>query len=95
VVDAAAALRRCNVVEASYAAYDFMTALGLLALGHMWLRIATASIAANTPESAGENVNRLARARHFMSCYLPRVAICVERVKADKGDLMAMSVDAF
>jgi hypothetical protein len=72
-----------------------MTALGLLALGHMWLRIAKAAIASNAQEGEGAKIARLARARFFMSRQLAGVATCLERVKAERDDLIRLPVDAF
>jgi len=76
-------------------AYDFMTMLGLVALGYMWLLIAAAACAENSVLEEDEVDAKLARARFYMQRLLPEVAACRSRVLAGAADLMRLPVEAF
>lgn len=94
VAAVAETLIAADVEDAGYGAYDFMTALGLLALGHMWLMIARAAVTADAPEDVRDMRARLTKARFFMSRHLVDVAACLARVRAATDDLRNLAVDA-
>src|SRR5882762_48470 len=75
-------------------AYDFMTMLGLVALGYMWLLIAAAACAENSVLDEDEVDAKLARARFYMQRLLPEVAACRSRVLAGPAPMMRLSVTA-
>src|SRR3546814_18560356 len=58
-----------------------MTALGLLALGHMWIKISKAAVAPGG-EHRAERDERLARAGFFMTRHLAEVPPCLGRIRA-------------
>jgi acyl-CoA dehydrogenase len=92
VVEAAQHLLAGRPEDAGYDAYDFMTALGLLALGYMWVRIGTAL---PSDKQIDETTFRMARARFFMSHHLPKVATCLRRIKADCEAIRRLPIEAF
>ena len=94
VVEASEILLGNDIDDAGYGAYDFMTALGLLALGHMWLKIAKATLAQGSEQRA-ERDGRLARASFFMTRHLAEVPACLERIRATSYDIRKLPVEAF
>jgi alkylation response protein AidB-like acyl-CoA dehydrogenase len=95
VVEAAAHLLAIDRDDAGYGAYDFMTALGVLALGYMWILISTAAVRSGVIAQQEETPFRLARARFFMSHHLTKIGACLKRVKADAEEVSRLPAEAF
>jgi len=94
VVEASEILLGNDVRDAGYGAYDFMTALGLLALGHMWIKISKAAVAPGG-EHRAERDGRLARAGFFMTRHLAEVPACLGRIRATGDGIRKLPVEAF
>jgi hypothetical protein len=75
--------------NAGAGATDYMHLFGLVALGHMWARIAVA--AADRPERAAD----LIAGRAFMERAMPETALRLARITAGADTLMAMPAEAF
>ncbi|MBN9023561.1 MAG: acyl-CoA dehydrogenase C-terminal domain-containing protein, partial [Rhizobiales bacterium] len=75
-------------------ATDYMHLLGLVALGHMWGRIA---VAVRDKGEAASEVQRddLAFGRAFMERSMPETALRLARIEAGAGTLMAIPDAAF
>jgi alkylation response protein AidB-like acyl-CoA dehydrogenase len=91
IVEASAYLLAARPDDVGYGAYDFMTALGLVALGYMWVRIVLADDVQRNDTSAV----RLARAIFFMTHHLPVVTTCLRRMTADAGIISKLPATAF
>jgi alkylation response protein AidB-like acyl-CoA dehydrogenase len=75
--------------NAGAGATDYMHLFGLVALGHMWTRIAVVSW--NRPERAAD----LVAGRAFMERAMPETALRLARITAGADTLMAMPAEAF
>ncbi len=86
-----------NPDEAGAAASDYLRALGLLALGLMWGRMAEVaqSRLAERPANADFYERKLALARFFMDRMLPDVQSLVAKVRAGGESMLAMPAEAF
>ncbi len=78
--------------HAGAGATDYMHLLGLVALGHMWARMAGMALAA--PEGEFQR-NKLATARFFMQRILPETALRRARIEAGAESTMALPASAF
>jgi len=93
--DAAAVLMSMETVDTGAVAYDFMTGLGIVALGFMWLKIARASVGVGGVEPEGVDAGRMRRAEFFMRCYLPDAAACVARIRSADPTMMKLDIGVF
>jgi len=75
--------------NAGAGATDYMHLFGLVALGHMWARIAAAS--SGKPEHAAD----LIAGRAFMERAMPETALRLARITAGADAVMAMPAEAF
>ena len=83
--------------NAGAGATDYMHLFGLVALGHMWARIAVAAnarIAANDPD-AERLKGELMLGRAFMERAMPETALRRARIEAGSDTLMQIPEDAF
>ncbi len=83
--------------NAGAGATDYMHLFGLVALGHMWARIAVAAerkIAAGDPRSDELKADLLI-GRAFMERTMPETAVRLARITAGAETLMAVPADAF
>lgn len=79
------------------AAYAFLDLMGTLALGWMWLKLATAATQAGQ-EGQGDPrflAAKATTARFYMARFLPDTQALRRRIEAGAGPLMALPVDAF
>ena len=82
--------------NAGAGATDYMHLFGLVALGHMWLRMAGVAARLERGGSATRHVAaKLPLARFFMDRMLPETAACLSRIKAGAEGLMALPAEAF
>jgi hypothetical protein len=86
-----------NPNNAGAAAYPYMTLMGVVCLGLMWLRMAKASAAA----LAGGNGNadfhksKLATARFYADRIMPQSNAERRKIEAGADSLMALPAEAF
>ena len=82
--------------HAGAGAMSYLHLMGLVALGHMWLQMAKASLAAldgGTADPAFHDA-KLLTARYFSEQWLPGTALHRARLEAGSATLMAMPADA-
>jgi alkylation response protein AidB-like acyl-CoA dehydrogenase len=87
-----------NPNNAGAAAYPYMTLLGTVCLGLMWLRMARASteaLANGGAEDAAFHHAKLTTARFFAERILPDTGALRRKLEAGAETLMALPVDAF
>jgi acyl-CoA dehydrogenase len=81
-------------VNGAAGASDYMHLLGLVALGHMWGRIAAAIHAKGDAATENER-NDLLFGRAFMERAMPETALRLARITAGADTIMAIPEDAF
>ncbi|HEY0413924.1 MAG TPA: acyl-CoA dehydrogenase C-terminal domain-containing protein [Allosphingosinicella sp.] len=86
-----------NPNNAGAAAYSYMTLLGTVALGLMWLRMAKASTAAlaNGTEDKAFHEAKLITARFFAERVMPETGSLRRKLEAGAESLMALPAEAF
>ncbi len=86
-----------NPLNAGAAAYPYMTLMGTVCLGLMWLRMAKASTAAlaDGAEDRAFHQAKLITARFFADRILPETAALRRKLEAGAESLMALPVEAF
>jgi hypothetical protein len=86
-----------NPNHAGAAAYPYMTLMGTVALGLMWLRMAKVSGAAlaNGADDRAFHEAKLVTARFFAERVLPETGALRRKIEAGSDTLMALSVEAF
>jgi len=86
-----------NPNQAGAAAYPYMTIMGIVCLGLMWLRMAKVSSEALSNGSAGDSFheNKLATARFFAARVMPETLSLRRKVEAGADTIMALPADAF
>jgi alkylation response protein AidB-like acyl-CoA dehydrogenase len=86
-----------NPNNAGAAAYPYMTLMGTVALGLMWLRMAKASAAAlaNGAPNADFHRNKLLTARFFADRILPQTNAERRKLEAGAESIMALPAEAF
>jgi len=86
-----------NPNQAGAAAYPYMTMMGIVAVGLMWLRIARAAgaaLAAHAPDR-GFYETKLATARFFADKVMPETGSLRRKLEAGADSLMAIPAEAF
>ena len=75
----------------------YLHLMGLVALGHQWLLMAGAALAAldGAPADAAFYENKLITARYFASHQLPETAVHRARVEAGAANMMALDAASF
>lgn len=84
--------------NAGAGAHDYMHLFGLVALGYMWVRIASvaqAKLAAGQDGAADPMKARLITARFFMERMLPETGAHLARIQSGAGSLMELPAEAF
>lgn len=86
-----------NPNHAGAAAYPYMSLMGIVGLGLMWLRMAKASAEAlaNGTEDKAFHETKLATARFYAERVMPESNALRRKVEAGAGSLMALPVEAF
>jgi hypothetical protein len=86
-----------NPNNAGAAAYPYMTLLGTVALGLMWLKMARASTAAlaNGTEDRAFHEAKLVTARFFAERVMPDTGALRRKLEAGAESLMALPAEAF
>jgi alkylation response protein AidB-like acyl-CoA dehydrogenase len=86
-----------NPNNAGAAAYPYMTLMGIVSLGLMWLRMAKASSAAlaNGAEDKPFHEAKLVTARFFASHVMPETGALRRKIEAGAETLMALPAEAF
>ncbi len=86
-----------NPNQAGAAAYPYMTMMGIVSVGLMWLRIARAATAAlaNDAPDRGFYETKLATARFFADKVMPETGALRRKLEAGSESLMAIPADAF
>jgi alkylation response protein AidB-like acyl-CoA dehydrogenase len=86
-----------NPNNAGAAAYPYMTLMGTVALGLMWLRMAKASgeILANGAEDRAFHEAKLTTARFFAERVMPETNALRRKIEAGAESLMALPAEAF
>jgi alkylation response protein AidB-like acyl-CoA dehydrogenase len=86
-----------NPNNAGAAAYSYMTMMGILCLGLMWLRMAKASQAALASGSGNADFHRhkLATARFWADRVMPETNAHRRKIEAGADSIMALPVEAF
>jgi alkylation response protein AidB-like acyl-CoA dehydrogenase len=86
-----------NPLNAGAAAYPYMTMMGTVCLGLMWLRMVRASSAALVEggEDAAFHEHKLITARFFAERILPDTASLRQKIEAGAESIMALPADAF
>jgi hypothetical protein len=87
-----------NPDNAGAGSVDYMHAMGLVALGYMWLRMAdTASqqLKAGANGSTEFLENKLRSAKFFMERLMPETSAHLARIESGAETMMDMPVDAF
>ena len=86
-----------NPNQAGAAAYPYMTMMGIVAVGLMWLRIARAAAAALAAGSGerGYYEAKLVTARFFADRVMPETASLRRKIEAGADSLMAIPAEAF
>jgi alkylation response protein AidB-like acyl-CoA dehydrogenase len=84
--------------EAGAASTDFLRLFALVAMGHMWARMAKAAqVKLKTPGTADRAFfeAKLATARFFMARMLPDTSSLLAKMQAGKASMMALPAEAF
>jgi alkylation response protein AidB-like acyl-CoA dehydrogenase len=83
--------------QAGAAAYPYMTMMGIVSVGLMWLRIAKAaqSALANGTQDRGFYEAKLVTARFFADRVMPETSALRSKIESGADSLMAMPADAF
>jgi acyl-CoA dehydrogenase len=81
--------------NAGAGATDYMHLFGLVALGYMWCRIASAAKAKMANGADARMAQRLTTGRFFMERLLPAGAAHLARIKAGASSTMALPLEAF
>jgi hypothetical protein len=84
--------------NAGAGAHDYMHLFGLVALGYMWVRIASVAqgkLAAGTDGAADPMKARLTTARFFMERMLPETGAHLARIQSGASSLMELPAEAF
>ncbi|MBX3562146.1 MAG: acyl-CoA dehydrogenase C-terminal domain-containing protein [Sphingomonas sp.] len=86
-----------NPNQAGAAAYPYMSLMGVVCLGLMWLRMARASAAAlaNGTEDPAFHEAKLATARFYAEKIMPESNALRRKIEAGADSLMALPVEAF
>jgi hypothetical protein len=86
-----------NPNHAGAAAYPYMTMMGIVAVGLMWLRMARTATAAlaNGTSDRGFYEAKLVTARFFADRVMPETAALRRKLEAGADSLMAMPAEAF
>jgi hypothetical protein len=86
-----------NPNNAGAAAYPYMTLMGVVGLGLMWLRMAKASAAAlaNGGEDKDFHEAKLVTARFFATHVMPETGALRRKIEAGAETLMALPAEAF
>jgi hypothetical protein len=87
-----------NPNNAGAAAYPYMTLLGTVGLGLMWLRMARASadaLAEGAAEDASFHEAKLVTARFFAERIMPDTGALRRKIEAGSESLMALPAEAF
>ncbi|HEX2764392.1 MAG TPA: acyl-CoA dehydrogenase C-terminal domain-containing protein, partial [Allosphingosinicella sp.] len=86
-----------NPNNAGAAAYPYMTLLGTVCLGFMWLRMTKASTAilANGAEDPDFHRAKLVTARFYAERVLPETGALRRKIEAGADSLMALPAEAF
>ena len=86
-----------NPNNAGAAAYPYMSLMGIVALGLMWLRMAKASgdILANGGEDRSFHEAKLVTARFFAERVMPDSSSLRHKIEAGAESLMALPAEAF
>jgi alkylation response protein AidB-like acyl-CoA dehydrogenase len=86
-----------NPLNAGAAAYPYMTLMGTVCLGLMWLRMvrASASALANGAEDRAFHEAKLVTARFFAERVMPETNALRRKIEAGAESLMALPVEAF
>ena len=86
-----------NPNNAGAAAYSYMTLMGIVTLGLMWLRMAKASgaVLANGAENAAFHQAKLVTARFFAERIMPEAGALRRKIEAGSETIMALPVEAF
>jgi hypothetical protein len=86
-----------NPNQAGAAAYPYMTLMGVVSLGLMWLRMATTSAAAlaDGAEDRAFHEAKLATARFFADKVMPETNALRRKIEAGADSLMALPAEAF
>jgi hypothetical protein len=86
-----------NPNNAGAAAYPYMTLIGIVSLGLMWLRMAKASAArlAEGTDNADFHRNKLATARFFADRVIPETNAQRRKIEAGADSIMALPAEAF
>ncbi|MBZ6379980.1 acyl-CoA dehydrogenase [Pacificimonas flava] len=86
-----------NPNNAGAGAVPYMHMMGIVALGVMWLKMATAAAEKLSNGSAGDAFyeGKLTTARYYMDRYLPDVGALRRKLEAGADSLMALPEDSF
>ena len=86
-----------NPNNAGAAAYPYMTLMGIVCLGLMWLRMAKASAAAlaGGTENADFHKTKLATARFYADRIMPQTNAERRKIEAGADSIMALPAEAF
>ncbi len=86
-----------NPNHAGAAAYPYMTLMGTVSLGLMWLRMATASATALTNGAEGKafHETKLATARFYAERIMPDTGSLRRKIEAGADAIMALPAEAF
>ncbi len=86
-----------NPNQAGAAAYPYMTMMGIVSVGLMWLRMARAATAAlaNGTSDRGFYEAKLVTARFFADRVMPETGALRRKLEAGADSLMAMPAEAF
>jgi alkylation response protein AidB-like acyl-CoA dehydrogenase len=86
-----------NPNQAGAAAYPYMTMMGIVSVGLMWLRIARAAAAAiaGGADDRGFYEAKLVTARFFADRVMPETGALRRKIEAGADTLMAIPADAF
>ncbi|HEY0326071.1 MAG TPA: acyl-CoA dehydrogenase, partial [Allosphingosinicella sp.] len=86
-----------NTNQAGAAAYPYMTIMGIVCLGLMWLRMAKVSSEALQNGGASDDFhqNKLATARFFAARVMPETVSLRLKVEAGADTIMALPAEAF
>ncbi|HEY0116916.1 MAG TPA: acyl-CoA dehydrogenase C-terminal domain-containing protein, partial [Allosphingosinicella sp.] len=86
-----------NPNQAGAAAYPYMTIMGIVSLGLMWLRMAKVSSAALGNGAAGDSFhqNKLATANFYAARVLPETLSLRAKIEAGADTIMALPAEAF
>ena len=86
-----------NPNDAGAGAHHYMHLMGIVALGLMWLRMATVSVAA-LAEGAGDAAfysAKIVTARYFAERFTPDAGALRRKLEAGSEEMMALPVEAF